>query len=99
MGSEISLSIQVSPVSLFTTNFSRTDSAQKVRQTQEEQQKAQQNTATARDAVLESQNNLLAAQTEEQRAAEQARSAQAEAQKNSQARQPQAIGRMINLLA
>lgn len=99
MGPEISSSTQAPPSRLTTTNLSKTNTMQKVRQAQAEQQRAAQNTAEAQAAAQESQNNLRAAQAEERRAAEKVSSAQTEHRKNNQPKQAQTPGKIINVLA
>lgn len=99
MGPEISSSTQTPPARLTTTNLSKTNPMQKVRQAQAEQQKAAQNTAAAQASAQESQNNLRAAQSEERRAAERVSSAQAEHRKNSQPQQAEATGKIIDVQA
>lgn len=94
MGPEISASTQALPSRLATTN-----TMQKVRQAQAEQQRAAQNIAAAQAAVQESQNNLRAAQAEERRAAEKVSSTQAEHRKNSQPQQAGANGNIIDVQA
>lgn len=99
MGPEINSATQVPPSRLTTTNPSKTNTIQRVRQAQAEQQRAAQNTAAAQASVQESQNNLRAAQAEERRAAERAGSALAEHRKNGQPQQTQKTGKIIDVQA
>ncbi len=103
MGPEISSSTQAPPSRLTSTNYSKTTTndpgtTQIVRQAQAEQQRAAQNTAVAQASVQESQNNLRAAQAEERQAAEKVSVALTESRKNSQPRQAQTTGKVINVL-
>lgn len=105
MSPEISTSTQAPIPRLSTTDFTQKKNTadqgtmQKVRQAQAEQQRAARNTAAAQAAAQESQNNLRATQAEERHAAERVSLAQAEHQKNTQPRQTQTTGKIINVLA
>lgn len=100
MAPEINSATQTPQSRLTTTSLSKTNTIQKMRQAQAEQQRAAQNTAAAQAAVQEAQNNLRAAQTEERRATERVSSTQAEHRKNIQPpQQAKTTGKIINVQA
>lgn len=104
MAPEIISAIQTSPPSATTTGFSRTNTSesqrasQNLRQAQKERQDAAQRTQDAQTDEQQAQKTLQAAQAEEQRAAEKVNSAQAEQQKATRPTPPQTSGKVINVL-
>lgn len=104
MAPEIISAIQTIPPSAATTGFSRINTSdsqrasQNLRQAQKERQDAAQRTRDAQTDEQQAQKNLQAAQAEERRAADKVTAAQTEQQKATRPRPPQTSGKIINVL-
>jgi len=104
MAPEIISAIQTIPASATTTGFSRTNTSeiqrasQNLRQAQKERQDAAQRTQDAQAEEQQAQKNLQDAQTEERRATDKVAAAQTENQKAIRSAPPQTSGKIINVL-
>ncbi|MFA7383722.1 MAG: hypothetical protein WC001_09745 [Desulfurivibrionaceae bacterium] len=104
MAPEIISAIQTIPPSAITTGFSKTNTSesqrasQNLRQAQKERQNAAQRTQDARAEEQQAQNNLQAAQAEERQAADKVAAAQSERQQAIRPAPSQTTGKIINVL-